>query len=121
MNDVEMVTFGRRRTYLIQSPVGFLWVMLTRQGLSEIRTAVFVVRPTNRTRSFPTPRPTNVAYRVSWVDSLFKTKKDRSRTQLTAWSSSLKDAVRDERVTKPYMVVRPKTGSVEFTWFHVNE
>lgn len=128
-----MITSNRRRTYLVRSPDGMFWVLLSRETRSRIRTGVFAVASrTDGVRSLPdvaaaaamvtettaaaaVRNQPAMTYRVTWSDSEGRSR-TRSRFRRVDSSASLGDDVRGV-VSGSYTMIRSRTGRVDIDWF----
>ncbi|XP_026807561.1 E3 ubiquitin-protein ligase SINA-like 10, partial [Rhopalosiphum maidis] len=119
VTDVQDITTNRRRTYLVQSTYGMIWVMLSRVARSRIQTALFLVNDhwdghmPNKNHGEPTP--TDIVYRVTWFDANDRSR-TKSRTKRVHWSTSLKPEFQ-LLLSNSYTTFRFKTGRMEINWF----
>lgn len=81
----EIIT-NRRRTYLVRSPSGLFWVILSRLSLNRIRISVFMVEEREPGKT-PSLDPPAMAYRITRaaLNGRFRSVK----TQFINWSSVL--------------------------------
>lgn len=134
MDNINEITSNRRLTYLVRSPSGLFWVVLSRIARSRIRTGVFMVNINQSPGTTETENTTNAenvettgsgtektsqfGYRVTLSDTNKKSR-TRCRTKWVGLSSSLNEDLRGGigGTINSYTVIRYRSGPVEFNWF----
>ncbi|XP_025196612.1 uncharacterized protein LOC112595576 [Melanaphis sacchari] len=119
VTNVNDITTNRRRTYLVRSTYGMMWVLLSRISRSRIQTALFLVKnqPLESDNNHVNLLPTNIVYRVTWFDANDRSR-TRSRTKGVNWSTSLKP---DSQNLSPnaYTTSRSRFGRMEINWYRI--
>lgn len=122
VNDVNEITTDRRRTYLVRSPSGLFWVVLSRLTLNRIRTSVFMVEE-RQPGVAPSPDPPPMAYRITRAATDGRSR-TLVRTQFINWSSVL---LRNGGVvgshlfdTNSLSIRLQQAKQVHVEWFSVN-
>ncbi|XP_022162326.1 uncharacterized protein LOC111028095 [Myzus persicae] len=123
VTDLHAIPKNRRRTYLVRSTYGLIWVLLSRAVRSRIQVGLFMVNKPLSGRH-PTPAPgrnhanpqsPDILYRVTWFDNNDRSK-TKSRTKEINWSTTLKEGCHTTS-HKAYSMFRSRTGSMEISWF----
>lgn len=122
LNNANEIKFNRRRTYLVRTMYGMLWVLLCRETRGRIRIGVFLVEKLQTEPFMPPPdsSSTNMTYQITWSDSegRFRT---LSKNRRVAWSSALK-GYKASGITaapgnvNPFAMIRSRSGRLEICW-----
>jgi len=124
VTDLHAITRNKRRTYLVRSACGMLWVLMSRGARSRIQTGLFMVKSTwngqhstsNLNQDRANPRPPEFLYRITWFDGNDRTR-TRSRTKQVYWSTALKEDCHTSALPSAYSMFRSRTGRMEISWF----
>lgn len=87
IDDVNQITTNRRRTYLVKSPSGLFWVVLSKLKNKRIRISVFMVE-NRQSGTKPSPDPPAMAYRITREVTNGQSR-TLARMQFVIWSSAL--------------------------------
>lgn len=121
MKNANQIPAKRRQTYLVRSPTGMFWVVLTRTSRSYLRTGVFMVennKPSEMANTAPIP---TFGYRVKLVDLEGKIRPCR-RVKWVGLSSLLGEDIRGgnrgtDETRHNYSTVKCVSGNLELSWF----
>ncbi|VVC42681.1 Hypothetical protein CINCED_3A023506 [Cinara cedri] len=127
VDNTNLIATKQRRTYLVRSPAGMFWVVLTRVRRGYVRTGVFVVENSKPSTADPAGSQTfgsaaasthKYRYRVKSIDP-----ERRPRTRVVIkWvgqSSTLSEDLRGGKrgAAEAYAVIKSTTGGMQFSWF----
>ncbi|XP_060858450.1 E3 ubiquitin-protein ligase Siah2-like [Metopolophium dirhodum] len=121
VTDLQTITRNQRRTYLVRSAYGMMWVLVSRQTRSRIQTGLFMVKSpqdsiSNLDQYRANPRPPELLYRVTWFDGNDRTR-TKSRTKQVFWSTVLKEGCHTAVFPNAYSMFRSRSGRMEISWF----
>ncbi|XP_003241456.1 E3 ubiquitin-protein ligase SINA-like 7 [Acyrthosiphon pisum] len=117
VTDLHTITRNQRRTYLVRSAYGMMWVLVSRGTRSRIQTGLFMVdsardgQHLNQHRF--NPKPPEFLYRVTWFDGNDRSR-TKSRTKQIFWSTALKEIA---VFPNAYSMFRFRSGRMEISWF----
>ncbi|CAI6372239.1 unnamed protein product [Macrosiphum euphorbiae] len=124
VTDLHAITRNQRRTYLVRSEYGMIWVLVSRATRSRIQTGLFMVKSTrddqhstsNLDQYRGNPRSPELLYRVTWFDGNDRTR-TKSRTKQVFWSTALKESCHTAFFPNAYSMFRSRSGRMEISWF----
>ncbi|XP_022172313.1 uncharacterized protein LOC111035107 [Myzus persicae] len=125
VTDLLSISKNRRRTYLVRSTYGMMWVLLSRASRSRIQVGLFMVdnstlqsgrhQTSTPGQSRDDQRPTDIQYRITWFDDSGRSR-TKCRTKEVNWSTTLKEGYYTAS-PNAYSVFRSRTGHMEISWF----
>jgi len=116
VENLKEIIKNRRRTYLIQSTYGMIWVMMSRIARSRIQAALFMVNDQRSEKNDVDKVPPDVRYRITCFDENDRLK-TKSRTRVINWSTLLQSECQNI-LTGMYTTFRVTTiDHMVINWF----
>ncbi|KAF0751141.1 E3 ubiquitin-protein ligase sina-like isoform X1 [Aphis craccivora] len=88
VDNLKDIIWNRRRTYLVQSTFGMIWVMMSRIARSRIQAALFMVNKHRSENNDVDKVPPDIRYRITCFDENDRLR-TKSRTRVINWSTLL--------------------------------
>ncbi|KAE9535244.1 hypothetical protein AGLY_007977 [Aphis glycines] len=116
VDDLKDIIKNRRRTYLVQSMYGMIWVMMSRIARSRIQAALFMVNEQRSEKNDVDKVPPDVRYRITCFDKNDRLR-TKSRTRVINWSTLLQSECQNI-LTGMYTTFRVTTiDHMVINWF----
>ncbi|CAH1732208.1 unnamed protein product [Aphis gossypii] len=88
VDDLKDIVKNRRRTYLVQSTYGMIWVIMSRIARSRIQVALFMVDNHRSEKNDVDKVPPDIQYRITCFDENHRLR-TKTRTRVINWSTLL--------------------------------